>query len=323
MIITRTPFRISLFGGGTDFPEWYMENGGRVLSMAINKYCYITCRELPPFFKHKYRLMYAKVENAMSLDTIQHPVVKATVKYMGVSEGLEIHHDADLPSKSGMGSSSAFTVGLVNTLSVFKDAKYTQTDIAFKATHIERNLLKEHVGHQDQLATALGGFNKIVFDAKGVKFYGVGAHTVNLLDRMLLFYTGIERISSDIIKTYKQDGDVLKEIARSVDKAEQYLAIEDYEGLGHLMQASWDLKKQLTDKMSNTTIDEILKAGIQAGAYGGKVLGAGAGGCVLFIVEPEVHGNVKEKMAESGLVHIPFTINRTGTEVIFNNENQN
>lgn len=321
MIITRTPFRISLFGGSTDFPEWYMENGGQVLSMAINKYCYINCRELPPFFNHKYRLMYAKVENAITLEDIQHPVVKAVIKYFDINEGLEIHHDADLPAKSGTGSSSAFTVGLVNALSVFKKRYKTQKEIAWVATHIERNILKENVGHQDQLATAFGGFNKITFSKEAVKFYSVSANPENLVNRMMLFYTGLERISSDIIKTYRPDGDVLTKIARSVDLAEQYIAVEDYEGLGMLLRDSWHLKKQLSDKISNGLLDEIIKVGIAAGAYGGKVLGAGAGGCVLFIVEPEYQSRVLEALSEHGMVYIPFKINKIGTEVLYTDEN--
>ena len=204
MIISKTPFRISLFGGGTDYPSWYRDNGGSVLATAIDKYCYISCRHLPPFFDHKHRIVYSKVESVKEIKEIQHPVVRAVLSTLGTRAGLEIHHNGDLPARSGMGSSSSFTVGLINAINAMKGLQTSKDDLAKQAIYIEQEVLKENVGSQDQILAAFGGFNKIDFNADDS--FNITPVIINkdltckLQDHMLLFFTGLSRYASDIAK---------------------------------------------------------------------------------------------------------------------------
>ncbi|MBT4258800.1 MAG: kinase, partial [Nitrospina sp.] len=204
MIISKTPFRISLFGGGTDYPSWYRDNGGSVLATAIDKYCYISCRHLPPFFEHKHRIVYGKVESVKDIEEIQHPVVRAVLSTLGTRAGLEIHHDGDLPARSGLGTSSSFTVGLINAMNAMKGLQTSKDDLAKQAIYIEQEVLKENVGSQDQILAAFGGFNKIDFntdDSFNITPVIINKElTCKLQDHMLLFFTGLSRYASDIAK---------------------------------------------------------------------------------------------------------------------------
>ena len=204
MIISRTPYRISFLGGGTDYPGWYRENGGSVLATAIDKYCYISCRHLPPFFDHKHRIVYSKVESVKKIEEIQHPAVRAVLSKLGTNAGLEIHHDGDLPARSGLGSSSSFTVGLINALNALKGQQISKEDLAKQAIHIEQEILKENVGSQDQILAAFGGFNRIDFnpdDSFNITPVIINKDTIELLqNHMLLFFTGLSRFSSDIAR---------------------------------------------------------------------------------------------------------------------------
>ena len=324
MIISKTPFRISFFGGGTDYPEWYHENGGSVLATTIDKYCYISCRHLPPFFEHKHRIVYSKIESVKTTEEIQHPVVRAVLSNLSITDGLEIHHDADLPARSGLGSSSSFTVGLINVLNALKGLQISKQDLAKQATYIEQEVLKETVGNQDQVLAAFGGFNRIDFhpdDSFNISPVIINKDLVEQLQsHMLLFFTGLSRFSSDIardkVSNFTNRFQELTQIKEMVDEGMSILQnpstpIMD---LGKLMHESWKLKRSLSAKVSTPKIDEIYEAGIKAGATGGKVLGAGGGGFILFFAKPENHSKIRERL--KSLVHVAFHFDDVGSKIV-------
>lgn len=324
MIISRTPHRISFFGGGTDYPLWYREHGGKVLGVAIDKYCYITCRELPPFFSHKYRIAYSKIETVCRREEIQHPVVKWTLDWMNIVQGLEIHHDGDIPARSGMGSSSAFTVGLLKTLHAFDGKIISKDELYKKAIHIEQNLLKENVGSQDQVWAACGGLNTIEFSQNGsIVINPVIMEEERLRSfekKFMLFFTGISRYASEIAKEQIQNTPNKKtellEMLKLVDEAHKILTSKagDYKEFGKMLNETWKLKRKLSEKISNDEIDRIYDTALRNGAVGGKLLGAGGGGFILFYVEPEDQPRVKEALM--GYCHIPFKFDFSGSEII-------
>ena len=324
MIISKTPFRISFFGGGTDYPEWYHENGGSVLATTIDKYCYISCRHLPPFFEHKHRIVYSKIESVKTTEEIQHPVVRAVLSNLSITDGLEIHHDADLPARSGLGSSSSFTVGLINVLNALKGLQISKQDLAKQATYIEQEVLKETVGSQDQVLAAFGGFNRIDFhpdDSFNISPVIINKDLVGQLQsHMLLFFTGLSRFSSDIardkVSNFTNRFQELTQIKEMVDEGMSILQnpstpIMD---LGKLMHESWKLKRSLSVKVSTPKIDEIYEAGIKAGATGGKILGAGGGGFILFFAEPKNHKKIREHL--KSLVHVAFHFDDVGSKIV-------
>ena len=324
MIISKTPFRISFFGGGTDYPEWYHENGGSVLATTIDKYCYISCRHLPPFFEHKHRIVYSKIESVKTTEEIQHPVVRAVLSNLSITDGLEIHHDADLPARSGLGSSSSFTVGLINVLNALKGLQISKQDLAKQATYIEQEVLKETVGSQDQVLAAFGGFNRIDFhpdDSFNISPVIINKDLVEQLQsHMLLFFTGLSRFSSDIardkVSNFTNRFQELTQIKEMVDEGMSILQnpstpIMD---LGKLMHESWKLKRSLSKKVSTPQIDKIYETGIKAGAIGGKVLGAGGGGFILFFAKPENHSKIRERL--KNLVHVAFHFDDVGSKIV-------
>ncbi|MFH1379543.1 MAG: kinase [bacterium] len=324
MIISRTPFRVSFFGGGTDYPVWYENNGGAVLSTSIDKYCYLTCRYLPQFFEHKHRIVYSKIEMVREINEIQHPAVRAILNYQKITDGVEIHHDGDLPARTGLGSSSAFTVGLLNSLYALKGIMPTKDRLAKEAIHIERDALKEHVGSQDQIAVSYGGFNRISFDKGGtfhVEPITLGKERLNeLQDHLMLYFTGFSRIASHVaqkqIENTPKKQKELTMMHQMVDEAIAVLAggngITDF---GKLMHESWQLKRSLTDKISTSEIDNIYQQAQDAGAVGGKLLGAGGGGFMLFFVKPELQPQVREKL--KGLLEVKFRFESSGSQIIF------
>ena len=324
MIISKTPFRISFFGGGTDYPEWYHENGGSVLATTIDKYCYISCRHLPPFFEHKHRIVYSKIESVKSTEEIQHPVVRAVLSNLSISAGLEIHHDADLPARSGLGSSSSFTVGLINVLNALKGLQISKQDLAKQATYIEQKVLKETVGSQDQVLAAFGGFNRIDFhpdDSFNISPVIINKDLVEQLqNHMLLFFTGLSRFSSDIardkVSNFTNRFQELTRIKEMVDEGMSILQSPSTPimDLGKLMHESWKLKRSLSAKVSTPKIDEIYEAGIKAGATGGKILGAGGGGFILFFAEPKNHKKIRERL--KSLVHVAFHFDDVGSKIV-------
>lgn len=323
MIVTRTPFRISFFGGGTDYPTWFQEHGGVVVATTINKYCYISCRYLPPFFDHKYRVVYSRIENVTEPDDIQHPAVRAVLKYMSCNRGLEIHHDGDLPARSGLGSSSSFTVGLLNALKALKGRHISNEDLAALAIHIEQKVIQENVGSQDQISASYGGFNRIEFLRNGGFLVNpIILHKDRLeefQDNLMLFFTGFSRIASEIAKS-KIDNihQRYAELSRMKEMADEAISILQGDGeldeFGELLDMGWQYKKSLSDRVSTLEIDQIYDAAREAGALGGKLLGAGGGGFMLFFVRPENQPRVMERL--KNLIHVPFRFENSGSRVV-------
>lgn len=330
MIITRTPYRISFFGGGTDHPVWYEKNGGAVLSASIDKYCYVSCRYLPPFFKYKHRIVYSEQEKVNHINEIDHPSVRECMRYVKQKDGLEIHHDGDLPSMSGLGSSSSFTVGLLHALNGLNGKVITKRRLALDAIHVEQNLIKENVGSQDQTIAAFGGFNKIEFG--GTPKISVTPITISterlteFQDHLLLFFTDFSRKASDIeaekLKKFKDKGSELQAMAAMVGDGIDILKNpKNLRDFGKLLNESWKLKRSLSPVVSSNKIDDIYEAGIRAGAIGGKLLGAGGGGFMLFFAPPEKHKKIKEKLKK--FLHVPFRIEYLGSHVIYYSPSQN
>jgi len=324
MIITSTPLRISFLGGGTDYPVWYRNFGGSVLATTINKYCYITCRLLPPFFEYHSRISYAKVENVAANDAIQHPSVRACLRYVGIDEGVEIHHVADLPARTGLGTSSAFTVGLLLGLYALKNQMRDKRTLAEEAIHIEQELLMEAVGAQDQVSAAYGGLNRINFQTDGsfdVTRIIAPCERLDALEKHLaLYFTGFSRIASDIAQeqvklTPHKEGE-LRTMLQLVDEAQAIVtdskrSLDDF---GRLLHESWRIKRTLTDRISTSIINEIYEAGLSAGALGGKLLGAGGGGFMLFYVPPERQLELRSRLKR--LLCVPFAFSGRGSRVV-------
>ncbi len=324
MIISRTPFRASLFGGGSDYPKWYLKHGGSVLGFAINKYCYISIRPLPPFFEYRHRLVYSKVENVNEIDEIQHPAVRGVLQDQGTDVGLEIHHDGDLPARSGLGSSSSFTVGLLNVLSALKGNMAGKKWLAEEAIRIEQDVIEEHVGSQDQIWAAYGGFNRIDFLKDG----GFDVQPViisagrrdELLGYLQLYFTGLSRNASDIAKKQIDNLDKREKQLRTmlsfVDEAVDILRSGDrpISEIGALLHENWRLKRELADDVSTGEVDKIYEAARDAGAVGGKLLGAGGGGFMLLFVEPDKQAAVADRL--SNLVRVDFGIDDVGSKIV-------
>ena len=323
MIISRTPFRISFFGGGTDYPDWARNNGGKVLSTSIDKYCYISIRNLPPFFEHKHRIVYSDIENVKRIDQINHPSVRETLNFFNIKNGLEIHHDGDLPARSGLGSSSSFTVGLINSLMAMEGKRCNKKYLAETAIHIEQEIIKENVGAQDQVIAAYGGFNTIeFFDDKKFNISNMILRKdvlKNFKSHLLLFFTGFTRIASHIaeeqLKRKKENEKSLFEIKDMVDEAENILSNnQDMKMFGKLLDESWKLKKSLAGNVSNEFIDNAYATAMNSGALGGKILGAGGGGFILIFAEPHNHSKIKKSLDK--LLEIPFDFDSSGSQVI-------
>ena len=324
MIISRTPFRVSFFGGGTDYPAWYREHGGQVLGTAINKYCYITCRYLPPFFEHKYRVVYSRIEDRQSIDEIVHPAAREVLRYLDIEQGIEIHHDGDLPARSGIGSSSSFTVGLLNAAYALKGRMVAKGALAKEAIYIEQDRLRETVGSQDQVFAAYGGLNHIAFLPNDeVTVTPLTLKTENSREfafRFMLFFTGIKRTASNVAQKYAgsfaDKERSMKTISSMVDEATTILRNEhDLGGFGKLMHEGWRLKRGLDSAVSNSEIDELYSEAVQAGALGGKLIGAGGGGFIVLFVSPRDHGRVRERLAR--LIHVPVKFDYSGSRIIF------
>ena len=328
MIISRTPYRISFLGGGTDYPQWYREHGGAVLSTSINRYCYISCRYLPPFFAHKHRIVYSIIEDAHTIDEIRHPAVRECLRFMKIEEGLEIHHDGDLPKQSGLGTSSSFTVGLLQTLHALKGETASAAQLAKEAIHVERDLCGDRVGSQDQISTAFGGLNRIRFlqnDDFHVEPVSIDAERLALFQQyFMLFFTGFSRIASDIAKEQLANiPDKKPELRAMHDMVDEGVTIlqgnGDLEAFGHLLGEGWRLKKTLSGKISTGTIDDMYHTARKAGALGGKITGAGGGGFLLLFVPPDRQAAVRQALPS--YMHVPFAFENRGSEIILGQPN--
>ena len=324
MIISRTPFRISFFGGGTDYPVWYKENKGSVLATTINKYCYITCRYLPPFFKHKSRLVYSVIENVRDLSEISHPSARVCLQHMKVKKGVEIHHDGDLPARAGLGTSSSFTVGLLHALYALKGTMPTKRQLALNAIRLEQDVMKENVGSQDQVLAAFGGFNLVEFG--GLNHINVLPVTLNakrlksFQDHLMLVFSGFSRTASDIaghqIKNTKNKRRELSDMQQLTGEALKILNSKtNLCDFGKLLLENWQIKRSLTKKVSTPLIDDIYSNAKAAGALGGKVLGAGGGGFVMIFAKPQFQPKIKKRL--SRLLHVPFKFEDLGSQIIF------
>lgn len=325
MIISRTPFRVSFFGGGTDYPQWYRENGGAVLSTTINKYCFITARYLPPFFDYKYRIRYYRTEEKVTVDEIEHPSVRESLKYMNVDAGVEIVHHADLPAQSGLGSSSTFTVGLLHALHTLKHEMPTKRQLAIAAIDVEQERIGETVGSQDQTAAAFGGLNRIEFG--GSQHIDVRPVIIRperleaFQDHLMLIFTGFSRTASVIaeeqVQQFARHTSGLERTRELVDEATSALisrngSLDDF---GKLLHEQWMIKRGFTSLISNNRLDAIYETGIRAGALGGKLLGAGGGGFMLFFVRPEDQPSLKEALKD--LLHVPFRFETSGSQIVY------
>ena len=323
MIITKTPYRISFFGGGTDLNQWFKENGGAVISTSIDKYCYISCRFLPKFFEHKYRFVYSQIEDVIKIEDIKHPAIKGLLGHLNWDQGIELHHDGDLPARSGLGSSSSFTVGMLNALNALEGKLISKNELAKQAIFIEQKVLNENVGCQDQIAAAYGGFNKI-------EFYGENSFKVSpiiipevrlnkLQDNLLLFFTGISRFASEIEKSkivnFNSKKNELTKMHEMVDLSIDILVNEakNIDDFGLLLNEGWNYKKSLSNLVSNKEVDEIYNLALKSGALGGKLLGAGGGGFILFYAPKETHKNIVNKL--NHLIHVPFKFENLGSTV--------
>jgi len=324
MIISRTPFRISFFGGGTDYPVWYKENEGSVISASINKYCYITCRYLPPFFGYKYRIVYSQREHAHSLSEVKHPSVRECIRFMGLDKGIEVHHDGDLPARTGLGSSSSFTVGLLNALYALKGKMVSKKQLTLDAIHVEQEKIKEHVGSQDQTIAAFGGFNKISFNSHNIEVQPVTVDFEKMQHfqkHLMLFFTGFSRTASEIAKEQiKETSNKKKELSAMHEMVAAAMDIlnqskDNFNEFGKLLNESWQIKRSLTSKISTPVIDEIYEAALRAGATGGKLLGAGGGGFILFFVKPELQPQVRKALSK--LLYVPFRFDTLGSQIIY------
>jgi len=324
MIITRTPFRVSFFGGGTDYPVWYEKHGGAVLSTTINKYCYINCRYLPPFFTYKNRVRYSFREETQKINQIKHAAVRECLNFMRIKHGIEMVHAGDLPARSGIGSSSSFTVGFLNALYALAGKIMSKRGLAADAIHVEHKIIKESIGSQDQVASAFGGFNKITFGGDEgffVQPITIDPKKLELFQKhFMLFFTGFSRSASEIAKeqikiTPKREKE-LKLMKEMVDYAVEILNgdVDYLLRFGKLLDETWKIKKGLTKLITTNTIDDIYETGRRAGALGGKLLGAGGGGFILFFVPPKVQPAVKKALKK--LLYVPFRFEKLGSQVI-------
>lgn len=326
MIITKTPFRMSFFGGGTDMESFFKKYGGAVISTTFDKYCYVNVRHLPRFFNYNTELTYSKSERVSNIDDIQHPAIRNAMKMLDMHE-IRLTYEADLPARSGLGTSSSFAVGMLNAFYALKGKYADKKKLADEAIYLERVLCEEAGGWQDQIAASFGGFNRINFNTDGT--YDVLPVIIsperkkNLNDNLMMFFTGFTRFSSDVQKanagtkeTQEAKEKRYLEMLSLVDKAEQILTDKntDLDDFGRLLDHTWKLKKQTGSAVSTNSIDALYEKGMQAGALGGKLLGAGGGGFLVFYVQPEYQEAVKEAMKK--LMYIPFRFEDGGTRVI-------
>jgi len=330
MIISKTPYRISFFGGGTDYPEWYLNNGGVVISSTIDKYLYLTMRSLPSFFEHKYRISYSIIEHAKKIVDIKHPVVREALRayeyYDQGNLGTELHYDGDLPARSGMGSSSVFVVGLLKILLGLKK-NISPLNLAKKSIHFEQTILRETVGSQDQVAASYGGFNIINFKKNGSftveNLIKDDVQLEILSENLLLVYTDLSRTANWIANSYvnklnTSKKDSLDIIVKQAKLAKNLFLAKDYDSIGSLLHEAWMEKKLLSNKVSSNYIDSIYDNGLKNGALGGKLLGAGGGGFILFYVKKNKQKKFINFFKKLTILKIKFS--KKGSEIIFNNE---
>jgi D-glycero-alpha-D-manno-heptose-7-phosphate kinase len=325
MIISKTPYRLSLFGGGTDYPDWYEDNPSRVITAAMAHYCYISLKKLPPYFEHANRIIYSKIESVNDISEIDHPSVRECLKYYGISNGISISHDGDLPARSGIGSSSAFTVGLIHAISRYQNKFRMPYELAMEAINIEQNCIGESVGVQDQISAAYGGIHSIELSGKQINVSPIQLsqnYTKTLESHIMLGFSGIDRLANvhakqqvDNIKTGKSK-EYLKTISKiSNDAYEMFKQEASMADLGALLDQQWLYKRKLTNDVTSRYIDNIYDKAVLSGAYGGKLMGAGGGGFFMFLASPERHATIKRVIPEIN-IWVPFKFDFTGSKII-------
>ncbi len=324
MIISRTPFRVSFFGGGTDYPAWTRAHPGAVLAATINKYCYITCRWLPPFFEYRSRILYSQVELARTNAEIRHPAVRETLRHLGIEEGVEIHHDGDLPARTGLGSSSTFTVGLLHALHGLRGVMPSKMDLALGAIHVEQERIGETVGMQDQVLAAHGGLNRIDFlPGRPILVSPVLVPAERLeafQDHLMLLFTGFTRtaseVAADVVARIPSREAELRRMLELLEEASRVLhGTGDLADFGRLLDESWTLKRSLSERVSTREVDAVYAKARAAGALGGKLLGAGGGGFMLLFARPGDHERIRRALP--GFLHVPFRFEFLGSQIIF------
>lgn len=324
MIICRAPFRISFFGGGTDYPAWYRSHGGAVLATTIDKYCWLTCRHLPPFFEHSIRVVYRRIETCRTVDDVSHPVVREALRFLKIAGNVELHHDGDLPARSGMGSSSAFTVALLHALHALRGEMATKSQLTREAIHLEQDVLKETVGSQDQVMAAHGGLRHVKFHANGEiaidPLILPSSRVEELQSHLMLFYSGIARTAADVARSYAVDLEArrrqLRIMKELVDESIDILCGGgNLIGFGELLHEAWQAKRSLSPQVSNAEVDALYAKARDAGAVGGKLTGAGGGGFLLLFVEPDRQAAVREALGDR--LHVPFRFDTGGSQIIY------
>jgi D-glycero-alpha-D-manno-heptose-7-phosphate kinase len=324
MIITKTPFRMSFFGGGTDMKEFFNEYGGAVLSTTFDKYCYVIVRHLPRFFDYSTELSYSRIERVTDIDNINHPAIRNAMKMLDMHE-IRLTYEADLPARSGLGTSSSFAVGMLNAFYALKGKYASKKKLADEAIYLERVLCNEAGGWQDQIAASYGGFNRINFSDEGYEVLPIiisPERKTELNNNLMMYFTGFTRFSSDIQKANVSSGsksdkiERLKEMLQLVDEVEEILTDKhsNLDEFGRMLDHTWQLKRGTGSMVSTSGIDEIYQKGLDAGAIGGKLLGAGGGGFLVFYVQPEYQESVRRAMSD--FMYIPFKFEDGGTRVI-------
>ena len=325
MIISKTPYRISFFGGGTDYPSWFKENKGKILSTTIDKYVYLSLKDLGPYFSYKHRVIWSKVENVNDAKLIQHNVVREMLEYFKIKSGVEIHYQGDLPARSGMGSSSSFVVGLMNAFLIKKKIKVSKMNLAKRSIFFEHKILKEIVGIQDQISASFGGLNKLDIKKNGsfdVKKIEINKQIKNLDKNLVLLFTGIHRTANEIAGQYvsklKKDKVMeMKEINFQVEEAEQLLVKNKFDDFGKLLNDGWKLKKSLSKIISNKKIDDLYEFSINNGATGGKLLGAGGVGFMLLYIPHHKQKKFFKKIKH--VINVPFNFTEESSQIILDN----
>jgi D-glycero-alpha-D-manno-heptose-7-phosphate kinase len=328
MIISKTPYRLSLFGGGADYPSWFVSHETKLISAAMANYCYISVKQLPPYFDYVNRVIYSKIESVPTFDEIEHPSVRACLKYLQVPNGISISHDGDLPARSGIGSSSSFTVGLINALQVYLNRyQLSQFDLAMEAINIEQNIIGESVGVQDQIMAAYGGIKLIELSGANIKVRDLkipDSYVLDLEEHIMLGFSGISRLSEvqakkqvDSIREGKstQTLEAMQKLTNEALRVFEHESSSSIRDIGLLLQEQWNYKRTLTDSVANSDINSIYDAAIQAGAYGGKLMGAGGGGFFMFLAPPDAHKRIKDALKQIN-IWIPFNFDYEGSKII-------
>ena len=327
MIISKTPYRLSLFGGGADYPSWFVSNQTKLISAAMANYCYISVKHLPPYFNYVNRVIYSKIESVRTFDEIEHPSVRACLKYLQVPNGISITHDGDLPARSGIGSSSSFTVGLINALQTYLGKPLTTHELALQAIDIEQNIIGESVGVQDQIMAAYGGIKVLELSGANIKVRDLripDSYVEDLEEHIMLGFSGISRLSEvqakkqvDSIKEGKsvQTLEAMQKLTNEALRIFEHESSSAIKDIGLLLQEQWNYKRTLTDSVANSDINSIYDAAIQAGAYGGKLMGAGGGGFFMFLAPPDAHQKIKDALKQIN-VWIPFNFDYEGSKII-------